>query len=85
VTHVGRTRRVVPALLAMMLGAALFSALPGAPPASATGRPHGGSGWRSWPSAPGRRQVTTTVVDPKEKLKAEAGNAYVPFWPAGRP
>lgn len=31
------------------------------------------------------RQVTTTVVDPKEKLKAEAGDAYVPFWPAGRP
>jgi hypothetical protein len=46
VTHVGRTRRVVPALLAMMLGAALFSALPGAPPASGTGRPHGGSGGR---------------------------------------
>jgi hypothetical protein len=31
------------------------------------------------------RQVTTTIVDPKETLTKPAGNAYVPFWPVGHP
>ncbi|MGH3549114.1 MAG: hypothetical protein ACRDQU_13590 [Pseudonocardiaceae bacterium] len=31
------------------------------------------------------RQVTTTVVDPKETLTKPVGAAYVPFWPIGHP
>ena len=31
------------------------------------------------------RQVTTTVVDPKETLTKPVGAAFVPFWPVGHP
>lgn len=80
-----------------MLGAALFALYPVLRRLPPPGDLTGGSGSHSVPvrcddgkySGQGAwvasRQVITTVVDPKEKLKAEAGNAYVPFWPAGRP